>query len=76
MAPVPATVVQHAVIWVIHHLRLTIPMVQAHAINPAPRHVRDRTVRHLHTVAIMAMNQRVVQNITVVSAMHRLQHAR
>ena len=50
------------------------PVAVVHAINPAPRHVRDRHARLMRPVP-MAVHQPVAHNIMVVHAVHRLQHA-
>ena len=70
-----------AVVPVVLNVRQVIhPALALHrkavAINRVPRHARDNRVRHLHIVAVMAAHQPVVHNITVVHAVHRLQHAR
>ena len=67
MVLVPVTVVQHAAVWVIHHLRMVIPTVRAHAIDHVPNPVRDRHVRQMRPVP-MAVHQPVVPNIMVVRA--------
>ena len=70
-APV-AAVVQN----VLAVIQTVAAMVQVYpvAINPAPRHVHGRHV-HLMRPVPMAAHQPVAPNITVVHAVHRLQHA-
>ena len=67
MVLVPVTVVQHAAVWVIRHLRMVIPTVRRHAINHAPKPVRDKHVRQMRLVP-MAVHLPVVPNIMVVRA--------
>ena len=50
------------------------PVAVVHAINPAPRHARDRHA-HLMRPVPTAVHQPAAHNITVVRAVHRLQHA-
>ena len=68
MVPVPATAVQHAAVWVIHHLRMVIPTVRAHAIGHVPVRVHNRHVHRQHTVAVMAASQHLGHSIMVVRA--------
>ena len=74
MVPVPVTVVQHAAVWVIHHLRMVIPTVRRRVINRAPKPVRDRHVHRRHTVAVMAARQHLGHSIMVVRAVRRHPH--
>ena len=67
MVLVPVTVVQHAAVWVIRHLRMVIPTVRRHAINHAPKPVHNRHVHQMRPVP-MAVHQPVVPNIMVVRA--------
>ena len=49
------------------------PVAVVHAINRAPRHVHGRHA-HLMRPVPTAVHQPVAHNITVVHAVHRLQH--
>ena len=53
--------------------QITTPVAMVHAIVLVPRHVRDRLAQRTRPVPT-AVHQPVAHNITVVRAVHRLQH--